>query len=100
MSEIKQNLTKKANPMLRDRLEKLPHAKFVLVNNYMKEQHARTYYRFLSGTSKNLQVALSLSSFLGCTVNDLLNPSFDFDPENIISLEQQELIAKLKLKKG
>lgn len=64
------------------------------------EVSEKTYYRVLSGRSANLKVALALSRYLNCTVEQLFDPTFLFTNPKLADIDQLVEVGLVKEKRS
>ena len=71
---------------LRERLDRLPfNTRNQVRNEAIKKAQVspRTFTNVLAEKSNNLDLLQALAVVLGCTIDDVLNPEYDFNPELI-----------------
>jgi transcriptional regulator with XRE-family HTH domain len=72
------------NPNLRDRLEMLPKSSLDEIIPDIKKRSGcsnSTYNNVLKGESLNIKVLVAIKEVFNCTLDDVLNPKFQFqDP--------------------
>lgn len=88
MSLTKTYRTKKAN--LRERIYSLPGEVLRTLAMKVVSQNIpqSTYYAVVAGDSDNLEALTALSIVLDCTIDNLLDKNFQFDPKRVKSWEQ------------
>lgn len=67
---------------IKDRLERLPHVKYKTIKDDVLSRasvSSNTYYEVLRGDSENHEVLYLLSQVLGCTIEQVRDPNYQFE---------------------